>query len=250
MFLRRQRDHLFWSLKLLGLASTMRAVIRKATGRFRHDDEASEIFWHSLYRSVDRRLGIDTADEVPVEELDVDASLKPEIVEYMPTSPVVFASTISRLPIDFGEFVFVDFGSGKGRALFLAAMLGFKRMIGVELSHALAEQARANVPGFSAATGNRRPVEIVEQNATEFQLPPEPCLLYFFNPFGPRLMREVIAQIESSIESNPRRLLVIYNNPQHPECFAESRYLKLTHETPGERSWLIYESCTPGSQAE
>ena len=47
-------------------------------------------------------------------------------------------------PRDEGD-VFVDFGCGKGRVLFLAARYRFARIIGVELSERMAEQARRNL---------------------------------------------------------------------------------------------------------
>src|SRR5690348_8785344 len=41
--------------------------------------------------------------------------------------------------------VFVDLGSGKGKALLIAGQLSFKRVIGVELDQELSESARSNI---------------------------------------------------------------------------------------------------------
>jgi predicted RNA methylase len=44
-----------------------------------------------------------------------------------------------------GETTFVDIGSGKGRALIIAAEYAFKRIIGVEYSPSLATICRRNL---------------------------------------------------------------------------------------------------------
>src|SRR5580693_6708790 len=54
---------------------------------------------------------------------------------YQPTEPALFhemlASLIQASPkIDFREFTFIDIGSGKGRALLMAADYPFRRILG------------------------------------------------------------------------------------------------------------------------
>ncbi len=52
---------------------------------------------------------------------------------YQPSEPVLFREMVGGLPIDCSEFTFIDVGSGKGRALLLAADYPFRRIIGVEV---------------------------------------------------------------------------------------------------------------------
>ncbi len=228
-----------WSVRLLGIRATIRGIIHKMTSRLRAEN--SYDFWYQLYRRFDERFDVDTTDEVSVAVLDVDDELKPEIVEYMPTSAVVFAATVQVLPMQPADFTFVDFGCGKGRALFLADLLGFQRIVGVELSPTLAEQAWENIHRFRTRTKTRSEIQIVQQNATDFEIPDGPCVLYFFNPFGASLLREVLRQIETSMVHKPRRMIAIYNNAQHPECFDQSSGFRECYSS-NDRTWLAYES--------
>ena len=66
---------------------------------------------------------------------------------YQPTEPELFrkmlASLIQASPkIDFREFTFIDIGSGKGRALLMAADYPFRRILGIELLPDLHRVAR------------------------------------------------------------------------------------------------------------
>jgi len=46
---------------------------------------------------------------------------------------------LEKLSINHSEFTFIDFGSGKGRVLFLASEYPYKKIIGVELARMLHE---------------------------------------------------------------------------------------------------------------
>lgn len=239
MPLSKQLSVIRWSFRLLGVGATIRGIVHKMTAGLRSENTYE--FWYQLYRRFDERFDVDTTDEVPIEMLDVDDELKPEIVEYMPTSPVVFAATVECIPFQPAEFAFVDFGCGKGRALFLADLLGFQRIVGVELSPALAEQALENIQRFQARTETTSEIQVVQHNATDFEIPDGPCVLYFFNPFGAVLLRQVLKQIETSLTQHPRRMIAIYNNAQHPECFEQSPVFRECFAS-GDRSWLAYET--------
>lgn len=52
---------------------------------------------------------------------------------YQPTEPALFKEMLESLNIDFQEFTFIDIGSGKGRALLMAADYPFRHILGVEL---------------------------------------------------------------------------------------------------------------------
>ena len=48
--------------------------------------------------------------------------------------PARFRKVLASLQIAFHDYTFIDFGSGKGRALLLASEFPFKRIIGLEFS--------------------------------------------------------------------------------------------------------------------
>jgi len=69
---------------------------------------------------------------------------------YQPTEPGPFAEMIASLPMDLGEFTFVDVGSGKGRTLLMASEYPFRRIVGVELLPALHQIAQENLASYTS----------------------------------------------------------------------------------------------------
>ena len=132
---------------------------------------------------------------------------------YQPTDPLTFHEMMSQLAIDFRQFTFVDLGSGKGRALLMASDYPFRRIIGVELLPELHAIAQENVRKYSAARQQCRQFELHCGDARRFQLPPEPLVVFLFDPFPPDVLRDVLAGIERSAREAPRKMFVAYQNP-------------------------------------
>ena len=66
-------------------------------------------------------------------------------MEYAPTPSAHFRLLLRDLPRDVSEYTFVDFGSGNGRVLILAAQQSFKATLGVEFSPELHRMATENL---------------------------------------------------------------------------------------------------------
>jgi SAM-dependent methyltransferase len=140
---------------------------------------------------------------------------------YQPIPADEFHEIMSSLALDFSQFTFIDIGSGKGRALLLAAELGFRRIIGVELLPELDRIARENVLKLKQR-GSQTAIELVCQDATRFAFPSEPSLVFFFNPLPPAALNEVIRNIEASLRQAPRSLYIAYANPVFEGVVANS----------------------------
>ena len=56
-----------------------------------------------------------------------------------------FGSVIDGLSIDYSRYVFIDIGSGMGRALLMASEFPFKQLVGIELSPTFHQIAQQNV---------------------------------------------------------------------------------------------------------
>ena len=91
----------------------------------------------------DDEMGVSTAGIVRLESLSVPSETRQLGVRYQPSDPETLRRTIAELPIRYEEFVFVDFGSGKGRALLVASEFPFERIVGIEFAEELHEIARA-----------------------------------------------------------------------------------------------------------
>ena len=147
--------------------------------------------------------GLDTAKIVrePVHE-------HPDRVGYVASPWHVLPRALHYLGVSDRD-TFVEFGCGKGRVVHQAARRPFRRVIGVEISPALAEIARANLAARSHQH-RCRDVEIVVSDATQFQVPDDLTIAYLYNPFSYETLDTVLGGIVRSIDRNPRRVQLIY----------------------------------------
>lgn len=148
---------------------------------------------------------------------------------YQPTDPTEFHDVLAQVPADFSEFVFVDLGSGKGRALLLAAQYPFREIVGVEVQPELNRIAQENIIRFPSEGRRCRRISSLCVDAREFQFPDEPILLYLFNPFPDFVLRRVMANFEASLRERPRPAFVIYNTPMELKEFEKMDYLDNIH---------------------
>jgi hypothetical protein len=132
---------------------------------------------------------------------------------YQPTDPSLFQEMMSRLPIEFDEFTFVDLGSGKGRTLLMASEYPFRRIIGVEILPELHQFAQENLALYKSGSQKCFALDAVCGDATDFPFPPEPTVLYLFNPLPQSGLRRVMANLGQSLNIHPRPLYIFYHNP-------------------------------------
>ena len=168
-------------------------------------------------RSFDREHGVDTSGTVPPEEFDVPDGLKRGAVRYEPVEPDFFDHVVERASIaDRSKTLFIDLGSGKGRGLLLAARAGFRKVVGVELDPLLDATARRNIDVF----GRRHPdVEFTQVNgdATQFQFPSAPTVLFLNNPFDEPLLGKVLDNAERSHREATADLVLLYLHSNHEQ---------------------------------
>ena len=170
----------------------------------------------------DRRYGVDTEARMFPHELNIDGPALADEHSYEPTPPNAFHEIIRLLPIQPADFVFVDFGCGKGRTLLLAAEAGFREIIGVELSPVTSNVATNNIAIFSKIFPGKSRICVKTGDAKDFEIPNTPCVLYFYNPFPASIMAHVLSKIEKSYAEWPRYMVLIFYN------LGESTYARLT----------------------
>jgi SAM-dependent methyltransferase len=132
---------------------------------------------------------------------------------YQPIEPQLFREIMAALEIDFSEFTFIDIGSGKGRALLLAAEYPFRRVSGIELLPELNSVAEENIRKFLGEKRACGEVHAVCADATEFIFPAESLVVFLFNPLPKAGLKRVIENLEASLREYPRPVYVIYTSP-------------------------------------
>ncbi len=171
-------------------------------------------------RALDRELGIDTAGSLTSGQLEAEWSDPQAFTGYQAVPREIFDEMIASLPIDPASFCFIDIGSGKGRALALAAKHGFSLIIGIELSPNLHQIAERNFARIGGSLGAR--VRTLNLDARDFVFPGTPSVVYLFNPFEDEtITRQVVGNIERAHRASGSPALLLYHWPVHEAVLRE-----------------------------
>ena len=157
--------------------------------------------------------------------------------QYQPSEPLLFREIIEALPVSVDGYTFIDLGSGKGRTLLMASSFPFHRIIGVELLEELNAVAVENIARYHSDEQRCFALESHAGDARYFDFPPEPTVLYLFNPFPRHIWREVLANLHASVRSALRPVYVIYHNPVHEDLLNAQAFL---HELSRTHQYVIY----------
>jgi SAM-dependent methyltransferase len=98
----------------------------------------------SYEQFYEKKLGIHTHSIVHLKHLTLAGNNSDENHHYQGASYDVLFKIFQKLPLNIHQYTFVDFGCGKGRAIFVAEQCGFTKLIGVDIAQELIEQANAN----------------------------------------------------------------------------------------------------------
>ena len=188
-----------------------------------------KIAWYMIKQEIkgERKYHIQTTGADELEKLDEMGIDLTHATIYMPVSYSLLEEIFQRLPVS-PRTHFLDLGSGKGRALCLAAHAGFRHVTGVDLSKDLCDQATVNlnktkqqIPDFKFTT--------INNDAFYYEIPDDVDCVFLFNPFDEIIMSAVVNNIFESLQNNPRKLQVIYANPLHKEQFLNAGYTQTWH---------------------
>jgi SAM-dependent methyltransferase len=174
-----------------------------------------------VFRSFDEIYGTDTAGSITVENLQIESANKRHGSPYEPMPIRTFKKLLKIVKVRHDDYVFLDIGSGKGRTLLLASNYSFKKVIGVEYALDLHLAALKNIDQYRSHRQRCFNVESVHIDAAEFEIPLEPTICFFFNPFDEKIMRTVLTKFKKSIERHPRDVRFISYIPRHVHLFDE-----------------------------
>jgi SAM-dependent methyltransferase len=181
-------------------------------------------------RLAEMRYGVRTAEHLYHEHLGLSTDNR---VWHDPSNWRATRRALRRLVVGPDD-VFVDFGSGLGRALIVASEFPFRRVIGVELSAELNERAQRNV---RRARGRQRcgEIDLVTADAAEWSIPPDMTVSYFYCPFLGEVFERVLANILESVDRHPRPVRIVYNYPLEHNAIVRTGRATLLEVAPA--SW-------------
>jgi hypothetical protein len=141
---------------------------------------------------------------------------------YQPTEPGLFHEMMQNMGIDFCFFTFIDIGSGKGRALMMAADYPFQRIIGIELLGELHRVAQDNLRRYQSPSQRCFQVETLCTDARMYEFPLEPLVIYLFNPLPEPGLIQMVSNLADSLREHPRPVYVVYHNPVFEKVLTEN----------------------------
>jgi precorrin-6B methylase 2 len=178
----------------------------------------------------ERRYNVVTDGRVPLSVLGIDDEHR---VDYVPSGWLSLRRVLPRRTVG-PEDVFIDIGSGKGRAVLVAATYPFRRVIGVELSSELHEAACANLERNRDRLTCKN-VELVCADALEYEVPDDVSVVFLYNPFTGPVFERVLDKLIASVDRNPRTLRVVYANPVEEEALLATGRARLAKTASGLR---------------
>lgn len=216
-------------------------VVAKMPARFGVDLISTPRFQRYAERRFDRRYRVVTAGFERPDELDVPEERLCDATAYSTTSSAKFGCLLAALPLNFRDFTFVDMGCGKGRALLMASEFPFHRIVGVEISAELTGMAQQNIASFRSRLQVCQDVSVVRADATTFEFPAAPVVVYFFNPFSAAILARVLHNLERSLELSPRPVVLIYNNAVHDAVIgSHERFTRHQLDDWHDSRWQVY----------
>lgn len=161
-----------------------------------------------------------------LEKLEVISNNKEAAYIYQPVNYYMLEKAFDYLMRQQPNGGVVDFGSGQGRILSVAAAYGFTQISGVEFSPDLCEVSNENMERVKNSYPEIN-VEIFCGDATIYPVKKNDNHFIFFNPFDERVMLPVIKNILRSIKENPRDIFILYFNPTEKEIFLSAGFEEL-----------------------
>lgn len=193
----------------------------------------TKVLWHAAIDPLwDLIHGTETLVRIPPHQIETHSGNKAHATMYGATRARPLVKLFVRLGLS-REAGFVDFGSGKGRVLMIAALYGFRKIVGVEFSEALCQLAARNLEAFNRCRKRKFPVTIVHSDVVHYAIQGDDTVFFIYDPFGPVVLRQVLDNLCQSVKVSPRHIFLIYNSPRHHDVvescplFSDSRQFEI-----------------------
>lgn len=173
--------------------------------------------------AFDLRYGVETRGIVEPDQLELSREDLQTSKRYQGSHVRELRRALRKAEIDLADYHFVDLGSGKGRALFIASRFPFRSYTGIELSPPLLALAKKNAEAFCSKTKtDPGRFEWIQANALDYQPTTSPNLFYLFNPFK----LEVVTQVLNNLKTSPTagHDVILTMNPQSDSLLDQADY--------------------------
>lgn len=222
-----------------GMPATASALFQVGLGRIMNLEESEAMTASELWRNADaapptihpfdQRYGTDTSGLIWGEDLVSGHPHDAWNTAYYGIAPPVFEAAlqllVERAGIELGDFTFIDLGSGKGRAVLLAAKHPLNRAVGVELSPELHSIAVANLERFPVDLRLCNIVKFIHADAADFPWDASfteyaeaplsgPLIFFLYNPFARPVLMGFLNKLDAFLRSEARPVYLLCINPE------------------------------------
>ena len=177
----------------------------------------------------DFKYKTDTNKKAALEDLEILSANSLHGFKYQATPIKPLKRIFQKINGVLDEKVLVDFGCGKGRVLMIASLFNYREVRGVEFSRELCRIATENCAKFARSIQANTIFKVIESDVTGYQIKPDENIFFFYNPFDSIVLRKVIGNIIRSIETNPRKVFLIYYNPRIRDVIEEREIFTKYH---------------------
>ena len=172
-----------------------------------------------------------------IETAQFKKSNSTQFYHYQGASYLVLLKILPQVFKQTQNFTFFDIGCGKGRAMFVAASCGYKKLIGIDLDRELILAATKNSTTYFQKN-NTSEFTFLVSNALEFEYKNEATVYFMFNPFNEDVLKNVIQKINQFTSSET---YFVYMNPKHKNVFNAKQFqLIKTFKTQWYLEALVY----------
>jgi len=185
----------------------------------------------------DLRYGVDTSGLIDGRRLASGHVHDLHVHPYWATPPSLLAGALARwseslanTPYSASDYTLIDIGCGKGRVVMLASDYPFRRVVGVELSPALAAIAQQNLVKWKQSPHLSNDLVVLHADALEVPFPATPVLVYVFNPFDAHVTQLLLDRLQTLSLTRTTPIDFIYTRPEFAELFKLYPQMRLLWE--------------------
>lgn len=176
-------------------------------------------------KRYDRRLGVNTSGKASMRQMGIDGAIAEHGTGFQSINERHLSEVLTDMafPADAG---FVDIGSGKGKALFIAAGLGFRPVVGVEVVQELCTITESNLRTLALDDV----VKVLCVDGSSYAFGDERVIL-LNNPFDASFLAGMVDVAAQAFRQRGGPAWILYGNPawrhvldDHPNWVARREF--------------------------
>jgi SAM-dependent methyltransferase len=152
---------------------------------------------------------------------------------YQGTSWVILNKIFKFLSADedfnLSKTVLLDYGCGKGRVMIVALEFGVLHVFGVEYDKRIFNDCCNNLNKVFNFKKNKRKTnyECTHEDAKDYVIPKSCNTVFIYNPFGRKVMNQIITNLKDFVYKEETNITVIYVNPVFGEILIENGFTEI-----------------------